>query len=110
MLVLLLGNGPVPSFEPRLTKLGIRFQHFSKDTLRDLNHDSAEMIYLPPFKTLTDADWPHPRVKLAQANRCYIAVSENLNPAEILNTAQDRAYDVLLCSDGAARWLEAPRH
>ncbi|PYM11012.1 MAG: DNA-binding response regulator [Verrucomicrobia bacterium] len=109
MLVLLLGNGPVPSFEPRLTKLGIRFQHFSKDTLRDLNHDSAEMIYLLPFKTLTDADWPQLRVKLAQANRCYIVVSENLNSAEIMNAARDGAYDVLLCSDGDARWLEALR-
>src|SRR5437773_562031 len=109
MLALVLGNGPLWNCAPRLRQLGIRCQHFSKDTVRDLNHDSAELIYLLPFKTLADADWPQLRVKLAQANRCYIVVSENLNSAEIMNAARDGAYDVLLCSDGDARWLEALR-
>ena len=109
MLVLFLANGPIPDLEPRLTKLGIRSQHFNKDTIRDLNHDSAEIVYLLPFKTLSEADWPQLRVKLAQANRCYIVASDHLSSAEIMNAARDGAYDVLLCSDGDERWLEALR-
>src|SRR2546430_15402965 len=109
MLALVLGNGSLGSGAPRLRQLGIRCQHFSKDTVRDLNHDSAELIYLLPFKTLADADWPQLRVKLAQANRCYIVVSDQLSSAEIMNAARDGAYDVLLTSDGDERWLEALR-
>src|SRR5438093_9040030 len=109
MLALVLGNGPLWNCAPRLRQLGIRCQHFSKDTVRDLNHDSAELIYLLPFKTLADADWPQLRVKLAQANRCYIIVSDQLSSAEIMNAARDGAYDVLLTSDGDERWLEAMR-
>src|SRR5437773_3174414 len=109
MLALVLGNGPLWNCAPRLRQLGIRCQHFSKDTVRDLNHDSAELIYLLPFKTLADADWPQLRVKLAQANRCYIVVSDQLSSAEIMNAARDGAYDVLLASDGDERWLEALR-
>src|SRR3989442_1252903 len=109
MLVLFLANGPIPDLEARLTKLGIRSQHFNKDTIRDLNHDSAEIVYLLPFKTLSEADWPQLRVKLAQANRCYIVVSDQLSSAEIMNAARDGAYDVLLHSDRDERWLEALR-
>src|SRR5947208_3974412 len=109
MLALVLGNGPLWNCAPRLRQLGIRCQHFSKDTVRDLNHDTAELIYLLPFKTLADADWPQLRVKLAQANRCYIVVSDQLSSAEIMNAARDGAYDVLLASDGDERWLEALR-
>src|ERR1044071_6653254 len=109
MLALLLGNGTASGIEPRLTKLGIRWQHYTKDTIRDLNHDSAELIYLLPFKTLKEVDWPQLRVKLAQANRCYIVVSGDLSSAEIMNAARDGAYDVLLSSDADERWLEAMR-
>src|SRR6266480_974869 len=109
MLALVLGNGPLWNCAPRLRQLGVRCQHFTKDTVRDLNHDSAELIYLLPFKTLADADWPQLRVKLAQANRCYIVVSDQLSSAEIMNAARDGAYDVLLASDGDERWLEALR-
>src|SRR5256885_68480 len=109
MLALVLENGSLWSCAPRLRQLGIRCQNFSKDTVRDLSHDSAELVYLLPFKTLADADWPQLRVKLAQANRCYIIVSDQLSSAEIMNAARDGAYDVLLTSDGDERWLEALR-
>ena len=109
MLVLLFGNGPISVLEPRLAKLGIRCQHFSKDTIRDLNHDSAELVYLLPFSALSELDWPQLRVRLAQANRCYIVVSDALNSAEIMNAARDGAYDVLLYPDDDDRWLEALR-
>src|SRR5438067_10525952 len=109
MLALLFGNGPISVLEPRLTKFGIRCQHFTKDTVRDLNHESAELIYLLPFQTLGDPDWPQLRVRLAQANRCYMVVSDALSAAEIMNAARDGAYDVLLSSDGDERWLEALR-
>src|SRR2546423_263227 len=109
MLALVLENGSLGSCAPRLRQLGIRCQNFSKDTVRDLSHDSAELVYLLPFKTLADADWPQLRVKLAQANRCYIIVSDQLSSAEIMNAARDGAYDVLLTSDGDERWLEALR-
>src|SRR5438034_7723285 len=109
MLALLFGNGSLSTVEPRLTKLGIRFQHFNKDTIRDLNHESAELIYLLPFTILNELDWPQLRVRLAQANRCYIVVSDTLNSAAIMNAARDGAYDVLLFSNGDERWLEALR-
>src|SRR6266536_193123 len=109
MLALLLGNGSLSSVEPRLTKLGIRFQNFNKDTIRDLNHDSAELVYLLPFTILAELDWPQLRVRLAQANRCYIVVSDALDSAAIMNAARDGAYDVLLYSDGDERWMEALR-
>ena len=64
MLALLFGNGSLSTVEPRLTKLGIRFQHFNKDTIRDLNHESAELIYLLPFTILNELDWPQLRVRL----------------------------------------------
>src|SRR5881392_679839 len=107
MLALLFGNGSLSTVEPRLTKLGIRFQQFTKDSIRDLSHDTVDVIYLLPFKTLADADLPQLRVKLAQANRCYIVVSDQLSSAEIMNAARDGAYDVLLASDGDERWREA---
>src|SRR5882762_9108110 len=109
MVVLLLGSGRISTIEPRLTGLGIRCQHFSKDSVRDLNHDSAELVYLLPFKTISEPDWPLLRVRLAQANRCYIIVSEILGSAEIMNAARDGAYDVLLHSDTDERWQEALR-
>src|SRR6266516_5224576 len=109
MLALLFGNGSLSTVEPRLTKLWIRFQHFTKDTIRDLNHDSAELVYLLPFGALSDIDWPQLRVRLAQANRCYSVVSDALNSAAIMNAARDGAYDVLLYPDADERWLEAFR-
>src|ERR1051325_2015730 len=106
MVTFLLGNGP--SFvEPRLTKLGIRVQHFTRDSIRDLNHDSVELIYLLPFNTLLESDCPPLRVRLAQANRCYVVVSETLTSAEIMMAARDGAYDVLLQADSDERWREA---
>src|SRR5438445_7463614 len=107
MVIYLLGNGQTSFVEPRLTKLGIRVQHFSKDSIRDLNHDTVELIYLLPFKTLLESDWPHLRVRLAQANRCYVVVSETLSSAEIMTAARDGAYDVLLQPDNDERWREA---
>ena len=109
MLVLLFGTGSLANIEPRLTKLGIRCQRFTKDAVRDLNHDSGELVYLLPFKALCEPDWPQLRVRLAQANRCYIVVSDNISSAEIMNAARDGAYDVLLHSDRDERWLEALR-
>ena len=106
---MLLGNGLIPDLEPRIQRLGVRCQHFTKDSIRDLNHDSSELIYLLPFNTLSDVDWPQLRVRLAQANRCYIIVSESLSSAEIMNAARDGAYDVLLYSDADERWQEALR-
>jgi DNA-binding NtrC family response regulator len=109
MLALLIEDASITSFAPRLAKLGIRCQHFSKDTVRDLNHDSAELVYLLSFATLTDLDWPQLRVRLAQANRCYIVVSDHLSSSEIMNAARDGAFDVLLNSDSDERWLESLR-
>ena len=109
MLALFLGNGLTADIEPRVSRLGVRCQHFTKDSIRDLNHDSADLVYLLSFKTLSDVDWPQLRVRMAQANRCYIIVSDTLNSAEIMNAARDGAYDVLLYSDGDERWQEAFR-
>src|SRR5437879_4546162 len=107
MVALILSNGQMANIEPRLTKLGLRCQHYNKDSIRDLNHDSAELIYLLSFRTLADPDWPHLRVRLAQANRFYIVITDSLNSAEIMNAARDGAYDVLLHSDSDERWQEA---
>jgi len=107
MVIYLLSNGQTSFVEPRLTKLGIRVQHFTKDSIRDLNHDTVDLIYLLPFKTLLESDWPHLRVRLAQANRCYIVVSETLSSAEIMTAARDGAYDVLLQPDNDERWRDA---
>src|SRR5437870_12218926 len=106
MVIYLLSNGQTSFVEPRLTKLGIRVQHFTKDSIRDLNHDTIDLIYLLPFKTLLESDWPHLRVRLAQANRCYIVVSETLTSAEIMSAARDGAYDVLLEADSDERWRD----
>src|SRR6266487_5283495 len=107
MVIYLLSNGQTSFVEPRLSKLGIRVQHFTKGSIRDLNHDTVDLIYLLPFKTLLESDWPHLRVRLAQANRCYIGVSETLTSAEIMTAARDGVYDVLLQPDGDERWREA---
>src|SRR2546427_7290592 len=107
MVIYLLGNGQTSFVEPRLTKLGIGVQHFTKDSIRDLSHDTVDLIYLLPFKTLLESDWPHLRVRLAQANRCYIVVSDTLSSAEIMTAARDGAYDVLLQPDSEERWREA---
>src|SRR5436190_15959356 len=107
MVIYLLSNGQTSFAEPRLAKLGIRVQHFTRDSIRDLNHDTVDLIYLLPFKTLLESDWPHLRVRLAQANRCYIVVSETLSSAEIMSAARDGAYDVLLQPDSEERWREA---
>src|SRR5205809_6054298 len=107
MVTYLLGNGQTSFVEPRLTKLGIRVQQFTKDSVRDLSHDTVDLIYLLPFKTLLESDWPHLRVRLAQANRCYVVVSDTLGSAEIMTAARDGAYDVLLQPDSDERWSEA---
>src|SRR2546426_10988471 len=91
MVIYLLGNGQTSFVEPRLTKLGIRVQHFSKDSIRDLNHDTVELIDLLPFKTLLESDWPHLCVRLSQANRCYIVVSETLTYAVLMTAARNGA-------------------
>ena len=47
------------------------------------------------------------RAKLAEANRYFLVVGQNLTSAHIVQATRDGAYDVLLLEDEDARWMDA---
>ena len=107
MVVFTLSDAQSDRAQVRLAQLSVRNQRFTLNSVQDLSHDSAELIYLVPFSALGGVDWPQFRVRLAQANRYFIVVGETLSSADIMNAARDGAFDVLLFSDTDDRWKEA---
>jgi DNA-binding NtrC family response regulator len=106
MIINLLGPDSTGAIEQRLADLECNVRRAGKN-LTDLNHDSAHLVYLAPQSLLATADWAQLRVRLAQANRCFIVVGGGLDTAAIMNAAKDGAFDVLLLSDSEQRWREA---
>ena len=107
MFVKIIDVDSADLIEKRLDHFAARAQRVSKDTIQDLSHNSAETIYLVPHTALNRPDWPRLRVRLAQGNRYYIMVGDDLDSAAIMSAARDGAFDVLLLADGDDRWLAA---
>ncbi len=104
MIVSLLVSDGVEAAQARLLAMGFHCQRFSRDSIRELNRTSSELVYLVPEVALNGEDWPELRVRLAQANRYYVVVGSNLRSASIMRAARDGAFDVLLIEDDNARW------
>ncbi len=107
MQVFIPSHTPAPALEQRLASLDITRRRFSASNVADLAHDNAEAVYLLPWEALSDAEWPQLRVRLTQANRCYVVAGEQLQTAEIMAAARDGASDVLQLSDTDDRWRAA---
>jgi DNA-binding NtrC family response regulator len=93
--------------QARLAARQMPTQRFSRDSVQELSHDSAELVYIIPSEAALDESWPQLRVRLAQANRYYLVAGQNLRTAEIVNATRDGAFDVLSFQDSDARWSEA---
>lgn len=107
MLVKLLGLQAASQIEARFDRLDVRASRSGKDSIGDLNHETADTVYVVSYEALSEADWPRLRVRLAQANRYYVVVGAGLNSQSIMSAARDGAFDVLLLEDDDARWLAA---
>ena len=101
-------NSPsTPRIESKLSPLKIPNQRFTAEAIRDLNHETGDVVYVVAFETSQQDSWPQLRVRLAQANRYYLVVGENLMTNQIVAATRDGAFDVLLLSDPNDRWVDA---
>jgi len=107
MIISLLNTAAAKPVEARLSTLGLNYQRFSPDSIKDLNHHSSETIYLVPREILEGEGWSRLRAKLAEANRYFVVVGQNLTSSHIVQATRDGAYDVLLLEDADARWMDA---
>ncbi len=107
MTVLLLDTPEAGSVEARLAALGVPARRFRLDGVTDLGRETAELVYLVPFAALLEPSWPQLRVRLSQANCCYVVAGARLDSAEIIRAARDGAFDVLQLADTDARWAES---
>src|SRR6266511_2236169 len=107
MVVSILNKSASDNIEAKLADLDVRTRRFTRDSVQDLSHGSADLVYVVPFAVLAEPDWPQLRVRLAQANRYYLVVGDKLDSGAIMSAARDGAYDVLLVSDLGERWLKA---
>jgi two-component system, NtrC family, response regulator len=107
MRLFILNSDQANSIQTKLASLKLPTQRFTRDTVQDLSHDSAEMVYMVPTEAARDEAWPQLRVRLAQANRYYLVVGRSLSTAEIVTATRDGAFDVLSFQDSDTRWSEA---
>jgi DNA-binding NtrC family response regulator len=107
MRLFILNGDQANATQTKLAALKVPTQRFTRDTVQDLSHDSAEMVFMVPAEAARDEGWPQLRVRLAQANRYYLVVGRNLSTAEIVNATRDGAFDVLSFHDSDTRWSEA---
>jgi DNA-binding NtrC family response regulator len=101
-------NHPLSNvLEARLKTLHPHVQRFTRETIQDLNHDTADLVYALPFEAAQSEAWPQLRVRLAQANRYFIVAGQNLRTADIVNATRDGAFDVVSFQDPDPRWSDA---
>ncbi len=91
----------------RLTGLGINCQTFALDSIRDLGHSAADVVYLIPFEALSSPDWANLRTRLGQANRYYVVSGSELSSEQIVRATHDGALDVIQLQDQDERWLRS---
>jgi transcriptional regulator with PAS, ATPase and Fis domain len=107
MTTILYPNEFPADFAPLLKRLGFPSHSYTGGNVTELTSESAEVVYIIPYQALKADSWPRLRVKLAQANRLYIAVIEKVSTAEVARFLRDGAHDVLAMEDNDARWREA---
>jgi two-component system response regulator FlrC len=107
MRLSILNSPSISQVEAKLAPLKFPCQRFNTEAVRDLNHETGDVVYLLPFDAVQLASWPQLRVRLAQANRYYLVVGEDLMSQQIVSATRDGAFDVLLLSDSNDRWLDA---
>jgi DNA-binding NtrC family response regulator len=107
MRLSILNSPSSPSIESRLASLRVPCRRFAPDAIQDLNHETGDVLYVVPHEMARQDAWPQLRVRLAQANRYYLVVGENLKTEQIVSATRDGAFDVLLLSDSNERWADA---
>ncbi len=107
MRLSIINSQSTPRIESKLGVLQIPHQKFNPEALRDLNHETGDVVYVVPFELTQQESWPQLRVRLAQANRYFLVVGENLMTNHIVAATRDGAFDVLLLSDPNDRWTDA---
>jgi hypothetical protein len=94
-------------FQAKLAVGGITPYLEDLDHIRDLDGESADLIYMIPLEFTQGSFWPEVRGRLAGANRYYIVVGEHLTTESIITNIRDGAFDVLDLSDTDARWMSS---
>ena len=94
-------------FTARLKRLGFPAHPFSQGVVTELTPQSAEVVYFLPAQAMNASTWPRLRVKLAEANRLYLAGIETVSTAEVARCLRDGAHDVLATEDSDPRWRDA---
>jgi DNA-binding NtrC family response regulator len=107
MRLSILNSPSASAIESRLIPVRVPFKRLAPEAIQDLNHETGDVLYVVSFDLTRLDSWPQLRVRLAQANRYYLIVGENLRTEEIVTAARDGAFDVLLLSDTNERWADA---
>jgi DNA-binding NtrC family response regulator len=77
------------------------------NSVAELTHATAELIYLVPADAMNVDYWPQMRVRMAQSNRFYLAYMPHASTAAVVRCLRDGAHDVLSLEDTDQRWREA---
>ncbi len=91
----------------RIESLGHRHQSCSPDEIKELSHNSTELVYAFPLAVTQSDDWATLRVRLAHTNRLYVVIGDSASTDQIVTVVRDGAYDYLDIKDSDERWNAA---
>jgi DNA-binding NtrC family response regulator len=107
---------PEPVHAPtfvRIEQISLSVETFPPDAPHELDRETLDWIYLVPLNPEGEgAPLAALRVRLARANRFFLAVGSGLGSAAIVHACRDGAFDVLDIADSDDRWhaaIEAAR-
>ncbi len=107
MTITVYGSVDAKPIEQRLTALGYNCQRFTLESVKELSHQYADVVYIVPLSVLDAKEWAALRVRLAQSNRYYIVVGDGAETKEIVMAVRDGAHDFVQRNDSDERWVSA---
>lgn len=93
--------------EQRLTALGFNCQRFTIESIKELSHQYADIVYVVPLSQLQVPEWASMRVRLAQSNRYYVVIGTGALSEDIVMAVRDGAHDFLQMQDADERWTNS---
>ncbi|MEO0794623.1 MAG: sigma-54 dependent transcriptional regulator [Verrucomicrobiota bacterium] len=106
-LSVLCTSDPPPSLLMRLQDLGHHPEAVPLDTMRALDGNTLDTVYLLSVDELDHEHWPEHRVKLARGNRFYLVYGRALGSRQIVDAVRDGAHDVVDTNEDDGRWTQA---
>lgn len=107
MIVTLFKSSQTKDIITRISKLGYRDKVVGTSQIKELGHNSFDLVYVVSLETTLSESWSALRVRLAQSNRFYIVCAEKGTTQEIVSSIRDGAHDFLNMADTDKRWRAA---